>query len=251
MKTTTIFNLNLVISNYKSLIKEIDTIIKKGKKRFLVTINSIMLYQYFINKEFKTVLQKADIIITDGIGVKIFSNWFGEKVTYIPGIDLLNDILEASDINKYKLFLLGSKESTIKKAAENIKKEYPKIRITGIHSGYFNSNDEPEIIKSINKSSPEILLIGMGSVKQEKWIAKNINKLKANLIMGVGGSFDIISGNKKRTPLWIRKLYLEWLYRSLFPPTRILNLFKLMVLTIIILSIKFKIIRKGEDYANL
>ena len=122
--------------------------------------------------------------------------------------------------------MYGAKEETIKKAKENLEIKFPNIQIVGTINGYEKDNDK--IIKAINKSKADIVFVALGSPKQEYWITENMNKVNAKIFQGVGGSFDVFSGNIKRAPKWMQKIGLEWLYRLIKEPKRIFRQIKLV-----------------------
>jgi len=227
-----------------NLIKFILNKLSLNEKIFLVTLNSLMLFHYFIEKKFKKILEEADIIIPESIGIKLIFKIYNKKIKIINGIDFLKYIFSMAEKYSLSIFLLGSYDEILKKAVKNIKKEYPKIKIIGYHNGYFKS--EKKILKTINKLEPDILLVGLGSVKQEKWICKNLKKIRAKLFLGVGGSFDVLSGKKKRAPIILRILNLEWLYRLIFSFSikRLITIFKIFLLLIIVIISRIRKIFK-------
>ena len=125
----------------------------------------------------------------------------------------------------YKIFLYGAKEEVVKTAKKKLKEKYENIKIVGTMNGY--EKDEQKIIDAINKSNADIVFVALGSPKQENWILNNKEKINAKIFQGVGGSFDVISGNIKRAPKWMQKIGLEWLYRLIKEPKRIFRQIKL------------------------
>ena len=149
----------------------------------------------------------------------------------------MESICENSIKNKYSIYLYGAKEDSVKKSKDNLEKKYKNINIVGYVNGYRNESD---VIKDINKSKPDILFVALGTPKQEEFIINNKEKLKnIKIIMPVGGSFDVISGNLKRAPLIFRKLKLEWLYRMLKEPKRFVQVFKLIYFILLVLFRNF------------
>ncbi len=165
---------------------------------------------------------------------------------------------------EYSLYLLGSYPGVASEAALNLTKIYPGIKIAGSHHGYFNcegredcenygnvengnsdrNKEEEEIVAEIKEKRPNILLVGMGVPKQEKWINKNLNRLGVPVCMGVGGSFDVLSGRIPRAPLWMQRHGMEWIYRSIKQPSRafrtlaLFNFIWLVILEKIVYSLK-------------
>ncbi|AOY74831.1 WecB/TagA/CpsF family glycosyltransferase [Clostridium formicaceticum] len=168
------------------------------------------------------VLEEADLVLPDGIGLIIASKIKGlglkERVT---GIDTMDKLLTYCGEKGKSIFLLGGKPGTAALACENMKKQYKGIKIAGFYHGYFQGKDEPEIIEEINQANPDILFVCLGAPKQEKWIYKYQHQLNCKLAMGVGGSVDIYAGTAKRAPILFQKLGLEWFYRLAKEPWRI------------------------------
>jgi N-acetylglucosaminyldiphosphoundecaprenol N-acetyl-beta-D-mannosaminyltransferase len=119
------------------------------------------------------------------------------------------------------IFLLGGAPQIADISAANLSKLYPGLKIAGTHDGYFTPDDEPAILKLISDAKPDALFVGLDMPRQELWIARNVQKLKASVVIGVGGSFDVISGKLKRAPEWMRALHIEWLFRLFLQPWRV------------------------------
>jgi N-acetylglucosaminyldiphosphoundecaprenol N-acetyl-beta-D-mannosaminyltransferase len=159
------------------------------------------------------------LVLPDGVGLKIISWIFGGKIKEnCNGTDFSPKLMEEAAKEGYKIFLLGSKDGIAQKASENIKKTIPNLKIVGTSSGYFN-NDE-EVIQKINTSGADILFVAMGVPLQEKWIARNRDRLNPKLCLGVGALFDYLSGSTPRAPLPMRRMHLEWLWRIFIEPKR-------------------------------
>ena len=187
--------------------EQINNSLKKGKKEFIVTANPETFMISTQDKELeKIILDKNNLI---GIDIK-------ERIT---GIETCEYLLKLANEQELSLYLFGAKEEVLEKLTEKIKKDYPKIKLLGATSGYVDDKDK--IMNEIIKESPDICLVALGIPLQEKLIAKNINKAKKGIFIGVGGSFDVLSGTKKRAPKLFIKLNLEWLYRIITEPKRL------------------------------
>lgn len=164
---------------------------------------------------------RADVVTPDGSGLiwaaSVHDLPLQERVA---GIDLIEEILDNS--RHLEVYLLGSKPGVAKKAGERLERNYEAVTVTGTHHGYDPVKSE-EVVKEVNEAGPDILLVGMGVPKQERWIIEHVNSLEVNIVMGVGGSFDVISGNLPRAPRWMREKGLEWLYRIWLEPGRIIK----------------------------
>ena len=193
----------------------------------IVTPNSEIIVNASKDDDLKRIIEEADLIIPDGIGLVYASKILGmplkERVT---GIDFLDSILGCLEEKDLSVFFLGSKPENnnspgiAELAAENIKKKYQNLRVAGTHHGYFKESDEEEIINKINDSEADFLCVAMGSPKQEKFIACHRSKLKARCAIGVGGSLDVWAGTLKRAPEFFQSHGLEWLYRLIQEPRR-------------------------------
>lgn len=190
--------------------------------RYIFTPNPEMIMLAQKDEEFKRILNSADMCVPDGVGVVIASKLYGKKITErVPGFDLMGDLVSVGVSKGWRFYLLGGKPGIVEKAKRNLERVYPKIKVAGIHHGYFGEKEEEEVIAHINLCMPHIIFVGMGAPLQEKWIFKNRWKLNAKLAMGVGGSLDIVAGKARRAPEVYKKHGLEWLYRLIKQPSRI------------------------------
>lgn len=218
-------NLNLDESTNK-----VEEFLKDEGLKTIYTPNTEIIMACKEDKKLRDIVNSGDLIIPDGIGLIYASNIkkkpLKERVT---GFDLSIKILEIANREGYSLYLLGGKEGIAKKAGEKIKEKYPNINIVGYHHGYFKGShlgekDHPEelaIIDEICEKKPDIIFVGLGFPKQEIWIHENKERLPAKVIIGNGGTMDILSGNIKRAPEIFQKLGLEWFYRLIKEPSRI------------------------------
>jgi len=205
--------------------------IQSGKPHIAITANPLMINHAVRDACLMEVFKNAGLVVADGIGVVLAARLWGVKLERLPGIDLIYMLLPLLCEKKYGIYMLGAGKEVIEKAAENICREFPGINITGSHHGYFvsGSPEEKEIINEIKSARPHLLLVGLNTPFQEKWIYSHLAELGVPACMGVGGSFDVISGRLKRAPLWMRKTGLEWLYRGLAETWRIKRLVQLPV----------------------
>lgn len=202
-----------------------DTIVKNGKK-FIITANTETFTIAMEDEEFlKILLDKNIELISDGIGLVKMSKYYGNKLKErIPGIDLIGHLLnECNKLNK-SVYFYGAKENVINKMIPIVKNKYPNLQILGYKNGYSYNRDE--IFLEIEQLNPDLCLVALGIPDQEKLIYKHINKFKRGIFIGVGGTFDILSGEKKRAPKIFLKFNLEWLYRITTEPKRIKRFYK-------------------------
>ncbi|MFN4219317.1 MAG: WecB/TagA/CpsF family glycosyltransferase [bacterium] len=208
----------------------IDQAIKQNRKEMIVTLNTEMFIDSMEDLEFKKIIDNS-VVVLESVGIcLLYSKKMGIKVEPVNGIDIAQEIVKSG----YRVFILGTKESIVRRAVENLRKLYENCNIVGYNDGYFA--DEERVIEEINLSSPEVLLVGMGSPKQEKWIYKNIDRLNFNVAIGIGGSIDVWAGVYKRAPFVLRKMKLEWMYRILSDIRRIPRFIKILKFIILMFT---------------
>ncbi|WP_026884418.1 WecB/TagA/CpsF family glycosyltransferase [Clostridium akagii] len=200
--------------------------IKGFNKIHIISGNPEVLYNGMNdNSLFKGCTEKNSVIIPDGIGVVIASKIAKAPVKEkIAGIEVMEAIVKYCRDEKKGIYFLGAKQEMLDKCMENLKKKYSGLIIVGSHDGYFDIKNCEEILNDIKESSPHVLFVAMGSPKQERFINQYMNSLPASIYMGLGGSFDVISGKLKRAPRWMINMGLEWLYRVSKEPFRIKRL---------------------------
>ncbi len=197
-------------------------LLNRERTAVIYTPNTEMVMMAENDPEFKDVLNSADLIIPDGIGLVYASRIHHLGLTdRVPGIELMDRILKYCHATRRSIYLFGGKPGTADLAGQKILEKYPNIIIKGIENGYFGPEDENRIIDNINEAKPDVLFVALGAPKQEKWIAKHRRTLNAHVSMGVGGSLDVYAGNVKRAPIIFQKLGIEWMHRLLKEPTRI------------------------------
>lgn len=189
----------------------------------VVTINPEIIELGKKNEDLKTIINSAELVIPDGIGVQIGLKILGYKVKRIPGIVFARKILENSVSNNLRVALIGSKPEIIEKTVEKLKVEIPGINIVFSHDGYFK--DDEKLFNDVINSSPDIVFFALGAPRQEECIYSIKKSLPKAIMIGVGGSFDVWSGNVQRAPEIYQNLGLEWLYRTVKEPKRLKRIF--------------------------
>lgn len=197
----------------------------------VVTINPEMISNAVKDTDFAEIINNADLVIPDGIGVEIGLKILGYNVKRIAGIEFSHRMIEECAKNNQSVALIGAKPEIVKKAKENLIKEFSSLYITYIHYGYFNEDDS--ILAELKIRQPRLVLCALGSPKQEEFILKAKSILPEALFVGVGGSFDVWSGEVKRAPEIYQKLGLEWLYRTILDPKRFKRIFPTLPLFVL------------------
>lgn len=236
-----IFNIPIDRLSGDQTAKKLERFIQSEKTgRIVLTIDTPSLMRARSNPEIKQIYQGADLVTPDGMGIVWACRFLGQPLPErVTGIDMIYKLCSIAASKEYSLFLLGSREGVARKAKIRLEKEFPGLNIVGTHPGYFNRNDK--VIEKIKNAKPDILLVGMGFPNQERWMEENIDKIGVSFAMGVGGSFDVISGQLPRAPQMVQDLGLEWFYRLLREPRRLprssyIPLFMLNILLIKLLK---------------
>ena len=206
--------------------KLIENKIENSQKSFIVTANPETLMIAEENEEFKkSLLDENTIIVPDGIGVIKGMQMLKYKQSgTITGVELAKKLIHILDKHNGSLFLFGAKDEVVKKLKEKINLEYPNVNIVGCENGY--GDDKQKVFDEIVKCAPDVTLVALGIPQQELLIYNNLDRFEKGIFVGVGGSFDVLSGMKKRAPKFFIKFHLEWLYRICREPKRMGRFFK-------------------------
>ena len=239
----------------KSVISQIEQFILSKKSHLVVTPDTLAILRAQKDVEYYKIIQGANLVTPDGAGILWATTTLYQPLKErVTGIDIIQGICQLAARKAYSIYLLGAAPGITKETSLKLMKKYPGLKIVGNHHGYFhasslsnkvfrcnieknantnvknkdseieyNKNKEEEIIiQEINDKKPDILLVGMGVPRQEKWIARNLKSKRLNVpvCMGVGGSFDVLSGKIPRAPLWMQKHGMEWVYRFIKQPKR-------------------------------
>ena len=189
----------------------------KKSKHYIVTPNPEIIVAAQDDKRYRSLLNDADLSIPDGIGLKLS----GKVKNHIAGVDFMEKLISYSGDWGVTVGLLGGKDGVAEKAADCLRKKYPKIKVVFAESGGEVDEDGNVIARNAVTDGCDLLFVAFGPPKQEKWIAKNLDKLPVKVAMGVGGAFNYLSGEVRRAPKWVRSLGLEWLFRLISQPWRI------------------------------
>ena len=226
-----LFGFNIDNYKFEEAVSVAKELIDGKKVSQVITINPEMFEYSNSDSEFANIIKEAEMVIPDGIGVKIALKINGNNIDRIPGIDFAKRLLQESAKNNIPVAIIGAKEEIITRAIENLEKEISGLNIVYYQNGYFD-NDK-EIYDNLLTKSPKLVLVALGSPKQEKFIYNAKSILKPCLMVGIGGSLDVWSGNIKRAPLIFQKLGLEWLYRTITQPARLKRIFPTLPVFII------------------
>ena len=226
-------------------LETIDALIQENKNAYVVTPNVDHIVQLETNKELQDVYANASLILTDGKPLRWIAKWYGTPIKEkISGSDLFPLLCDMAAKKGYSMFFLGAAEGVAAKAADNLMNKYKGLQVIGTYSppyGFENDSSEMNKIDAmIKKARPDILIVGLGCPKQEKFIYNNYKKLGVPISLGLGASFDFEAGNIKRAPKWMANHGLEWLFRITQDPKRLMKRYLINDMKIFKLAVKYR-----------
>ncbi|OBX21651.1 MULTISPECIES: WecB/TagA/CpsF family glycosyltransferase [Bizionia] len=216
--------LNTQVDNFtmQETVMLINESISQGNRLQHVVVNAGKIVAMQTDDELRESVNNCDLINADGMAVVWASKVLGKPLKErVAGIDLMENLIELAYKENYKVYFLGAKEEIVSKVVNHYSKKYSKDLIAGYRNGYFSKEEEQDIAKDIEASEAQLLFVAISSPKKENFLYQNKEHLsKVNFTMGVGGSFDVVSGLVKRAPLWMQNNGLEWFYRFAQEPQR-------------------------------
>lgn len=208
----------------KQTVQAVDWLIQNGRFAHLVGVNADKLMQMRNNPKLNSIVHRCEIINADGASMVIAARKLGVTIPErVTGIDLMQELCTLAESKKYLVYLLGAKNSVIYRAVEVLKVRYPRMKIAGFHNGYFPDSEFDSVIAQVKSSRPDIVFVGITSPKKEYLIERFRELGTVGVFVGVGGSFDVISGNILRAPMWMQRANLEWLFRMIQEPRRLIK----------------------------
>lgn len=216
-----------------------DFLLKSGRCHVIATANPEMIMMAQDDPTLATALREADLVVPDGVGaVWALNRQYGLAQTRVTGFDLTQNILALSAEKGYRVFFFGSAPGVAMTAKENAEAKYPGLTVCGVRDGFFTEAEEDDIVRTINEAKADFVLVALGVPKQENWIMRHKDKLASSLIIGVGGTLDVMAGVVPRAPKWMQEAKLEWLFRLLRQPKRFLRMLALPRFVLAVLCAK-------------
>ncbi len=221
MKKEYILQVGVTVGSERDILDHIFASSAEGKQQSIIAINPEKIMKAHEDPELYHILNEAEIAIPDGVGVLIGSKMQDGKVRdRVTGVDMMEKLFAESAQHGESVFLYGASPGVAERAAENLLAKYPETKVAGILDGYVK--DEEQIVRTIHESGASILFVALGSPTQENFIRRNRERLpNVHIFQGVGGSFDVFSGEVERAPELFRKAGMEWFYRLVKEPKRL------------------------------
>jgi exopolysaccharide biosynthesis WecB/TagA/CpsF family protein len=220
MKRINFLGTEMDVASMDTTVKKIDERINARQFSQHVVVNVAKLINMRTDDALRDSVEACDIINIDGMGVVWGARIHGHDVPErVSGIDLFYELLALSSHRGYPVFFLGAKQEVVERAAVILQEKFSQLKIAGFHHGYF-WDDEIAVVDKIRKSGARLLFVAITSPKKENFINKWKDQLGVDFVMGVGGTFDVVSGKVKRAPKWMQNVGLEWFYRVIQEPGR-------------------------------
>jgi N-acetylglucosaminyldiphosphoundecaprenol N-acetyl-beta-D-mannosaminyltransferase len=216
------FNINIDITDQQEFLEKCQSILSGERTHTLFFLNAHCFNIAQENPQYYDALRKADILLNDGIGLKLASYFRGIRFREnMNGTDMIPKIISLAAREGKKVFFLGARDGISQKAANTARQQNPDLMVSGTYQGFFSDEEEKLLIERINNSGTDVLIIGMGVPKQELWAIKNQKLLhNVKLIIAGGAILDFLSGNVSRAPVWMRNAGMEWVFRLILEPGR-------------------------------
>ena len=210
-------------------VDELEQRLLDKKQTFVVTANAEIIMMCQDDAEYRRIVgTDADLVLADGAGAVWAGRHFGHNVPErVAGFDLYNELLKLAAQKGYTAYFFGGSPGIAEAAKAKAEELYPGVKVVGCHNGYFKQEDVPGIIEEINASGADMLFVALGAPKQEHWILNNKDKLQSYILMGIGGSFDVLAGKMERAPKWMQDASLEWAFRLYKQPSRFMRMMAL------------------------
>lgn len=202
-------------------VARIDELLSDGGPHYMAVVNAAKIVAANRDEKLRRLLAEADLITADGMSVVWASRLVGHPLRErVTGIDLFERLIEHAAQRGLRVYFLGARDEAVRGTVERFAQKHPDLQVAGFCNGYFKQEDSEKIAAQIRDSAADLLFVAMGSPAQEYWIASNIARTGAGFALGVGGSFDHLSGQARRAPLWMQRAGLEWFYRLIREPRR-------------------------------
>lgn len=220
--TVPIYGIPFSKMNMNETVAYLVRAVQARRSHRIVTGNPEMVMKSLRDPVFHRALATAELVVPDGTGVVWAARRAGQPVAErVAGYDLLHRLMREGDSRHWSVYLLGASQEVVEAARDRLAALYPGVRFAGIRNGYFTDRDDEAVVAAIRDARPDLLFVARSMDNQEPWLAKHQAALGVPVMMGVGGSFDVLAGKTKRAPSIFIRLRLEWFYRLLREPTRI------------------------------
>ena len=222
------------------VLERVKGFVERGGCHHIITANPLMIMAAEKDLALRAAFRSAHLVVPDSAGVQ-WAAWFqGHRLAKLSGIDLMNTLCAQAAAQGWRVYFLGAAPGVAELAAKRMVDRHAGLIVSGTRHGFFTRENEEEVIQCIAQSKTDLLFVALATPFQDGWIHANLDRLGAKVAMGVGGSFDVISGRLRRAPSWMRAAGLEWFFRLLQEPRRFSRMIRLpyFILRSFIFSLK-------------
>lgn len=207
--------------SFDQTIESINEIIQNRTPTQHVVLNANKINLMRKDKKLSHIINECSLINADGISIVLAAKILGySKVERVTGVDLFVKLLEVCNEKGYRVYFLGGKEEVVQKVVEMVEHKHADLMVAGYRNGYFKDEESSGIADEIRESCADVLFVAFPSPQKEFWIKRHLKQMDVPFVMGVGGSFDVLSGHVKRAPKWVQKIGMEWFVRFMQEPKR-------------------------------
>jgi N-acetylglucosaminyldiphosphoundecaprenol N-acetyl-beta-D-mannosaminyltransferase len=245
--TVSLYGVPFSKMNMQETVDYLVDAVESRRSQRIVTGNPIMLMAGLEDAAFHRALKTADLVVPDGAGVVWAARHVGQPVQErVAGFDLMHELLREGDLRNWKVYLLGATQETISLAHANLQRQYKGVRFVGYRDGYFTDREDGAVVAAVRDAKPDLLFVARSLITQEPWLAKYQEALQVPVMMGVGGSFDVVAGKLRRAPALFRKMGLEWLFRLILQPSRFRRMLVLPQFALKVMKDGEKVVKPGK-----
>ncbi len=239
------FGSNIDLLTMDETLATVEKIIAGGIPTQHCVVNVAKLVNMRKNPELMEMVNSCALVNVDGQGIVLGARLLGTRVPErVTGIDIFMNLMRIADKAAYGVYFFGAKDHVVKQVVQKFSYQYPHMVVAGYRDGYYKPEEEKSIVESIRRSGADILVVAMGSPAKEYFMNRNLHELNVPFVMGVGGSFDIVAGVTQRAPVWAQKAGLEWFFRMMNEPRRMIARYMTSNLQFLGLLIKAKFLGK-------
>jgi N-acetylglucosaminyldiphosphoundecaprenol N-acetyl-beta-D-mannosaminyltransferase len=207
-------------------VDRVDEFVRSCKERPTqhVVLNAAKVVQAQSDVDLREAIKACDLVSADGMSIVWAARLLGMALPErVAGIDLMQELMRFSADTGRSIYLLGAHEETVREVQRRLEKLHPELRIAGARNGYWSEEEEDSVVAAVAAADADLLFVAMPSPKKELFVARHRSTLGVSFVMGVGGSFDVVAGKTSRAPSWMQRAGLEWLFRLLQEPRRLLH----------------------------
>ncbi len=202
-------------------VSTVERFIVEGGPHQHVVVNVDKIVKANRDPQLLEIINRCDLVNVDGMPVVWAASLLGRPLKErVAGIDLFKALVEQADKRGWRVFFLGARQEVVSRTVELFMQQYPKLQLVGWRNGYWSEGQEGDVVDMIRRSRPHILFVAISSPRKERFLGQYARDLSIPFAMGVGGSFDVVSGLVRRAPLWMQRWGLEWFFRFLQEPRR-------------------------------